>query len=168
MPGASPADRHPNRSGLSSSIEVIAMKHARGLSIVVGLGALCGIVACNKEQKAPADAGAQTALTLIGVDMGRHFDDDKKISDKTDIFAPNDTIYASVHTSGTANNGTVAGRWTFADGILLDEKTDSVTTKGDARSIFFIVKPGGFGTGKYTLHVLIDGREVRARDVTVK
>lgn len=144
------------------------MRHAHGLFIVVGLSALCGVIACSKEKGAPADSGALAALTLIDVEMGRHFDDDKKISDKTDEFAPTDTIYASVHTSGTANNGAVVGRWTFEDGTLLDEKTDSVTTKGDARSIFYIVKPGGFGTGKYTLRVLIEGREVRAKDVTVK
>ena len=144
------------------------MRHAHGLSIVVVLSAFCGVTACNKQQGAVADSTARTALSVIDVDMGRHFDVDKKITDKTDDFAPSDTIYASVHTSGTANNGAVVGRWTFEDGTILDEKTDSITTTGDARTIFFIVKPTGFGTGKYTLHVLIDGREVRTKDVTVK
>ena len=78
------------------------------------------------------------------------------------------TIYASVHTSGTATNGAVVGRWTFQDGTVVDEKTDTVTTNGDAHTAFFIVKPGGLSRGKYTLHLLIDGKEVRTKDVTVK
>jgi len=75
---------------------------------------------------------------------------------------------ASVHTSGVVTNAPLVGRWTFEDGTILDEKTDSITTTGDARTIFFIVKPSGFGTGKYSLHVLIDGKEVSTRDAAVK
>ena len=131
--------------------------------------------ACTKSQRATADSAAGavantvgTALSVIDVDMGRHIDADRKISDKTDDFVPTDTIYASVHTSGTATNGAVVGRWTFQDGTVVDEKTDTVTTNGDARTAFFIVKPGGLSRGKYTLHLLIDGKEVRTKDVTVK
>lgn len=144
------------------------MRHAHGLSVVLVIGAFCGATACNKEQRATAESAARTALSVIDVDMGRHVDIDKKIADKTDDFAPSDTIYASVHMSGSANNGAVVGRWTFADGTIVDEKTDSVTTNGDARTVFYIVKPGGFVKGKYTLHVLINGKEVRTKDVTVK
>jgi hypothetical protein len=105
---------------------------------------------------------------VIDVDMGRHVDAERKIGDKTDDFAPSDTIYASVHTSGTANNSAVIGRWTFQDGTVVDEKTDNVTTNGDARTVFYIAKPSGLPQGKYTLHVIIGGKEVRSKDVTVK
>jgi hypothetical protein len=72
-----------------------------------------------------------------------------------------------VHTSGTANDGAVIGRWTDQNGTLLDEKTDMVTTNGDARTVFFIAKPTGFTPGTYTLHVMIDGKEVRSKNATV-
>jgi hypothetical protein len=62
----------------------------------------------------------------------------------------------------------VIGRWTFQDGSVVDETTANVTTNGDAYTAFYIVKPGGFPKGKYTLHVTIDGKEVRTKDVTVK
>lgn len=110
----------------------------------------------------------RTALAVIDVDMGRHIDVERKISDKTDDFAPSDTIYASVHTSGTATNSPVVGRWTFQDGTMVDEKTDSVTTSGTARTVFFIAKSTGLPSGKYTLHVIVDGKEVSSKDVTVK
>jgi hypothetical protein len=91
-----------------------------------------------------------------------------KSTDKTDDFTPTDTIYASVHTSGTATNGAIVGRWMSQDGTVVDEKTETVSTNGDARTTFFIAKPSGLPKGKYTLHVLIDGKEVRSKDATVK
>ena len=144
------------------------MRHAHALPIILVLGAFVGVTACNKEQRATAEVAARTALAVIDVDMERHADADRKLRDKTDDFAPSDTIYASVHTSGTANNGAIVGRWTFEDGRIVDEKTGSVTTNGDARTAFYIVNPTGFAKGKYTLHVLIDGKEVRTKNVTVK
>jgi hypothetical protein len=132
-------------------------------------------VACTQSQRDRTDlaAGAvesnvRAALSVIDVDMGRKVDAERKISDKTDDFVPTDTIFASVHTTGTATSSPVEGRWTFQDGSVVDEKTDNVTTNGDARSVFFIAKPGGLARGKYTLHVLVDGKEVRTKDVDVK
>jgi hypothetical protein len=144
------------------------------LSAAVGVAAFCALGACNKAQRATADSAAgsvasetRAALSVIDVDMGRHIDTEQKISDKTDEFAATDTIYASVHTSGTANNGSVVGRWTAPDGSVVDEKTNTVTTQGDARTVFSLAKPG-LAKGKYTLHVIIDGKEVRTKDVEVK
>lgn len=130
--------------------------------------------ACEGPPRSTADSAAGaiasnvgTALAVLDVDMGRHVDAERKVSDKTDDFAPTDTVYASVHMSGTANNRAVVGRWTYGDAVV-DEKTDMVTTTGDARTVFYISRPGGLPAGKYTLHVLVDGKEVRAKDVTVK
>jgi hypothetical protein len=146
----------------------------RALAVLTS-GLLIGITACNKEQRANldsaagvAESAARTALSVIDIDMGRHIDAEKKISDKTDDFAPTDTIYASVHTSGTANSSPVIGRWTFQDATVVEEKTTNVTTNGDAYTAFFITKRAGFAKGKYTFHLIIDGKEVRTKDVTVK
>jgi hypothetical protein len=146
------------------------------MSLVVGLatGALVAS-ACNREQRSSIDSAAgsaseavRAALSVIDIDMGLHLDSAKKITDKTDTFAATDTIYASVHTSGTANNGAVVGRWTGPDGVVVSENTEHVTTNGDAYTAFHVAKPGGFPKGTYTLHVIIDGKEVRTKDVTVK
>lgn len=151
------------------------MTYSHRTLAVLTSGLLIGVTACSKEQRADIDSAAgsaeatvRTALSVIDIDMGRHIDMDKKISDKTDDFVPRDTIYASVHTSGTATSSPVIARWTFQDGSVVEEKTANVTTTGDAYTAFYIVKPGGFAKGKYTLHVLIDGKEVRTKDVTVK
>jgi predicted small secreted protein len=150
------------------------MKTYRSTPLVLALAAFAA-AACNKEQRADVDTAAgnvasavTSPLTVIDIDMGRHVDAEQKISDKTDDFAAKDTIYASVHTSGTASNGAVVARWTGPDGSVIDEKTNTVTTNGDARTSFFIAKPDGLAAGKYTVHILIDGKEVRTKDVTVK
>jgi hypothetical protein len=151
------------------------MRQAKMSSLAFAGAVVLGLSACNESQRDRADSAAgalaenvRTALSVIDVDMGRHIDADRTIVDKTETFTPTDTIYASVHTSGTATNGAVVGRWTFQNGTVVDEKTDTVTTNGDAHTAFFIMQPSGLPTGKYTLHVLIDGKEVRTKDVTVK
>jgi hypothetical protein len=148
----------------------------RGWSRPVAAGLLlAAAAACNESQRSTADSAAgavesniRAALSVIDVDLGRHVDSERKVTGKTDDFAPSDTVYASVHTSGTAISTPVVGRWTFQDGTVVDERTDSVTTGGDARTVFYIAKPGGLPRGRYTLHVLIDGKEVRSKDATVE
>ena len=118
---------------------------------------------------APATTPAPDAtIRVADIDMGRSIKADKSIDDKTDDFKPNDTIYASVQTNGVATNTPVTVRWTFQDGQVVDEKTETLTTTGDAKTEFHIMKPGGLPEGKYTVHVLVDGKEVRTKDVTVK
>jgi hypothetical protein len=142
---------------------------------VLACGLLASLTACNKTPRGNVDSAAgvaglptRGALSFIDVEMGRHVGDDRKVTDKTDDFAPTDTIFASVHTSGKATKEPLVGRWTFESGNTVAEEVDTVTTSGDAHSAFFIMKRGGLPKGKYTLHVLINGSEVRAKDATVK
>jgi hypothetical protein len=134
---------------------------------------LISVAACTSEQRDTVDSAAGTAedalrttLSVIDIDMGRHAGSDKKITDKTDDFAPTDTIFASVHMSGTSREGQVVGRWTFPDSSIVEQKADTVT-QGDAYLAFFVAKPGGLTKGKYTFRVFVDGQEVRSKDVTV-
>jgi hypothetical protein len=183
---AASKDRHGTRFAIKTLLiqpvrldflnrEVGSMRHSHCSPIIPIVLSLCVLGACNQEQKAKADSAAgaiaseaRAALSVIDVDVGRHIDAERKVSDKTDEFSASDTIYASVHTSGTAQNGAVVGRWTFQDGTVVDEKTANVTTSGDERTVFFIARPSGLTPGKYTLHVIVDGKEVRTKDVTVK
>jgi hypothetical protein len=142
-----------------------------GSLLIVGALAACGkkdTPAVDSTATAPATVPSPTAFSVMDIDMGRQLDAEKKIADKTDDFAPTDTIYASVHTTGTANNKAIAAKWTFQDGQTVDEHSTSVSPTGDAYTEFHIVKPSGWPKGKYTIHVMIDGAEVRTKDVTVK
>lgn len=155
---------------------IMYVRKAAALTVV-----LISIAACSSQQRDKMDSAAgkvdsvaeaaadavRTALSVIDVDMGRKAGLDKKITDKTDEFARSDTIFASVHTSGTAKVGAMVATWTFPDSSVVEQKTDT-PTEGDAYTAFFIAKPKGLAPGKYTFRVMIDGKEVRSKDVTVK
>jgi hypothetical protein len=142
-------------------------------------GAVLSVSACKKDNAAVNDtlssggavappATPAATVTVADVDIGKAVGADKKITDKTDEFAPKDQVYASVHTTGTAPSTSITARWTFENGSVVDERSENVAANGDAYTEFHIAKPTGFPKGKYTLHVLLDGREVQTKDFTVK
>lgn len=154
---------------------MIAMRYhlmtSAALIAALGFSAACAkkeAPAVDTSHPAAAPAPAPAAFAVADIDVGRHIGADKTISDKTDEFAPHDTIYASVHTTGAATNRSITGRWTFQDGQKVDERSESISPTGDAYTEFHIVKPSGWPKGKYTLHVLVDSAEVKSKDVTVK
>lgn len=112
-------------------------------------------------------APVSTAVHVADVALGKHIGADKKVTDATDTFAPKDSIYASVHTTGT-NSGKITAHWTFQDGQVVDDRSETISGKGDDYTEFHIAKPSGWPAGKYTLHVLVDGTEVQTKDFTVK
>ena len=135
---------------------------------------LISVTACNSPQRDKVDSAAgaaeeavRTTLSVVDIDMGRHAGPDKKITDKTDEFAPSDTIFASVHMSGTAKGEAITGTWTFPDASVVDQKAEAIT-QNDAYLAFFVAKPKGLAPGKYTFRLMVDGKEVRSKDVTVK
>jgi hypothetical protein len=153
------------------------MKHNRILPLV--LATLAIATACKKDDTAATDTAAPTSATptisgdsssmdVGDIDMGRHVDSAKKISDKTDDFSPTDTIFASVHTSGGSAPVQLTARWMFQDSTVVSEDSQTVQPGVDADTEFHIAKAGGWPKGKYTLHILADGKEVKTKEVTVK
>lgn len=142
--------------------------------IALLLLALVTAGACGKKEEPAtqtsggAIAPASTALQVTDVTLGRSVSGDKRIADQTDTFSPRDTIYASVHTAGTAQNTTLAARWTYQDGQVVTESNQAISPTGDAYTEFHIFKPSGWPAGKYTLHLLVNGQELRTKDLTVK
>jgi hypothetical protein len=111
---------------------------------------------------------ATRALEVADVTLGRHIGADRRVTDQAETFAPNDTIYASVRTTGT-QGGRVTARWSFENGQQVDERSETVAAAatGDTYTEFHISKPGGWPTGKYTLRILVNDREVQSKDFTI-
>ena len=143
--------------------------------------ALMLAVACSKKENQettaqgaggavvpPATTPQPAALQVADVKLGNKLDANKQVANATDSFAPRDTIFASVHTTGAAQNAQIVGRFTFQDGQVVDERTESISPTGDAYTEFHIAKPSGWPAGKYTLHVLLNGQEVQTKEFTVK
>lgn len=142
---------------------------------VAGVVSMLALGACSKAEDArPADSPAAATpvtseapkpLEIGDIDMGRHIGPDQKITDKTDDFAPGDTIYAAVDTKN-AGSGKLTARWTSEAGTTV--KTDSMTVSptADATTAFWMVAPAT--TGKYTVHILLNDIEAKTKEITVK
>jgi hypothetical protein len=145
---------------------------------------LATAVACTSTQEATMDSAAgsaetglstaaavtQSVLTVVNVDLGKHLQADKDVSDDTETFAKADTVYASVLTSGIepeAERSNIVGRWSFPDGTNVDQKAEGITA-GSNRIAFFLTRPSGLAAGKYTFRVMVDDREVRSKEFTVQ
>ena len=100
--------------------------------------------------------------------MGRSLNADKTINGNTDSFKPTDTIYASIATEGTAATATLKARWTYQDGQVVNESTQTIAPTGDARTEFHISKPDGWPTGKYKLEVFLNGSSAATKDLEVE
>lgn len=126
---------------------------------------LCtGLVACGKEDDTPAPAG----VTYEGAQLGTAVGGDKSITNPTNDFGPNDTIYVSIETAGTASSATLAARWTYEDGQEVDRSETSIAPTGPAHTEFHISKPDGWPEGEYQVEILLDGRSVETLDFEVE
>jgi hypothetical protein len=114
---------------------------------------------------AVADAAT---IEIAEVDLGKGVQADKTIRDETDDFAQRDTVYASVRTTGSGTGATITSRWTFQDGQVVDERTETISPTGDANTVFFIAQPGGLPKGNYTLTVLLNGTEAQKKEFEIK
>jgi len=122
--------------------------------------------ACT-ENPGATGTGTGVGVRVSQIDMGRSLTADKTINDNTDSFKPNDTIYASIVTEGTAATATLKALWTYQDGQVVNESTQTIAPTGTARTEFHISKPDGWPTGKYKLEVFLNGSSAATRDVRV-
>ena len=149
------------------------------------LGVAVALAACGKKEEAPppvvtpapAPAPVETAptpppapegVTFAGLTLGNAVGADQNVTTPMTAFAANDTIYASVTTKGAAANAAIVAKWTFGDGQLVDESSQSIAPTGGAVTTFHIAKPDGWPVGKYKIDVTIDGNPVASQEFEVK
>ena len=138
--------------------------------------AVVALSACKKDTSesagdvtpgAAATTPATSTVAVADIDVGRAISD-KRVSDKTDNFKGTDTVYTSVHTTGSASAATLMARWTFEDGQVVEESSQSIAPSGDAYTEFHISKPGGLPKGKYKVEVFLDNKSAGTKDFAVK
>lgn len=132
-------------------------------------------VACRREseepppaQTAPAPAPAARFVSVTRVDLGSALAADKSIAAKGETFKPNDTIYVSVVTEGSAPSATLAARWSYENGQLVDESSQSIAPTGLARTEFHISKPDGWPEGRYTVDISLNGVQAGSKTFEVR
>jgi hypothetical protein len=156
------------------------MKNRRQpLILAVSLAAMLALSACGKNHDSasavpdtqppavqpmtpalpvPAASSASVAkVSFDSVELGTTVDAGNKIVAAGTSFAPKDTIYASVETTGT---GTVAASWSYQDG--------QIHATGAATTAFMISKPSGLPAGNYKVQISLDGSPVASKAFVVR
>jgi hypothetical protein len=137
--------------------------HSRMLTalLLAALGA-----ACSRPGASPAPA-SETAVRVTDVDLGRSLGADKRVTDKTDSFKPNETVYVSVTTEGSAPTATLKARWTYEGGQLVQESSQTIAPTGAAVTEFHVAKPDGWPKGSYKVEVFLNGNSVETESFKV-
>ena len=142
-----------------------------------------GLAACKKDPPpapppppaapapAPAPAPASAPVAVTVAHLGSAIGADKKVTAASEAFAPKDTIYVSVETTGSGT-ATLKSRWTYIgkDGKSVPVKEDSmqIQATGPAVNEFHVSKPDGWPAGNYQVEVLLNDQVVQTRKYTVK
>jgi hypothetical protein len=103
-----------------------------------------------------AAATARTAARVASVELGSALDATRRVVGPKTAFAPTETIYASVATQGWEGPVTLTARWTYEDGQVVNESSQTAQA-GPSTTEFHIAKPGGWPAGTYQVEILADG-----------
>jgi uncharacterized protein YfaS (alpha-2-macroglobulin family) len=142
---------------------------------------LPGVWACGRDDDADVETrpGLETrpgveattdAVRVTDVNLGTALGADNRVAagSETDTFRPTDTVYASVATQGTGTGSTLTARWTYEDGQVVDETTQTISAAGPAVTQFHVSMPAGFPTGQYELELLLNGQSTERRSFTIQ
>lgn len=161
------------------------MKNSLATAVAAALLGALALAGCKKDEPAtppptasePATTPAATpapatAVNVTAVDLGNAVGGDQRVATPMTAFSPGDTIYASVATS-TADasapaRGTLAARWTYQDGQVVDELSQDYAFTGSGNTVFQISNPDGWPVGTYKIEVMLDGNVVQTRQFEVR
>ena len=105
-------------------------------------------------------------LQITAIQLGRSLNADHSVAEFTTVFAPQDTVYLSVLTTG-GGSGTIIVRWTFG-GKVVDEPKKRVANQDVAATEFKLQSAAGFPPGQYSAEIFLDGKSVGTRTFRVQ
>jgi hypothetical protein len=138
------------------------MSRHRLLAALAGMALCATLAACSKKEEPPpptpapiavAPTAAPAPFAVAAIDLGKAIGADKKVTESVTVFAPADTIYASVASTGVSPSVTLKARWTYEDGQVVNESSQAIAPTGPAVTEFHIAKPSGWPAGKYQVEI---------------
>jgi hypothetical protein len=100
--------------------------------------------------------------------IGKRIGENKLIIEPTFQFAPKDTVYTSVSTTGTPDRADLTAIWRFQTGQRVDSTTQSISPTGDENTEFHVVNPKGWPVGTYSVTIYANGDSVDSKAFVVK
>ena len=104
-------------------------------------------------------------LVVQTIQTGRSLNSDNSVGTHTTRFKPTDTMYVAVLTG--RGSGTIEARWSIGGRVINEAKKD-VSTIEPAATAFRFQTADGFRVGSYTVEILVDGKSVGTRNLTVE
>lgn len=119
-------------------------------------------------QPATATEAAAEPIAVAAVELGNAVGEDKKVTTPATEFAPGDTIYASVSTTGSSPHAVLQAIWTHEEGQAVNRSVQAIRTEGPATTSFHVSKEDGWPPGHYQVEILLNDQPVGTREFTVK
>jgi hypothetical protein len=114
-----------------------------------------------------APATPTAALKVVSLSLGKSVGADNRVPAEADTFAPLDTVYAAVGTSGASTGAKLAAHWSSVSRsgaeASIGEETKNVAPAGPAATEFHIAPPSGLKPGDYKVEILLDGQSVAVK-----
>lgn len=150
------------------------IQRTRLAAVSMALAAAFTALGCSAEGREQTAASGDIViervsdpLRIIEIEIGRAVGPDNRVTEPTEEFRPDDTIYASVVMLGTAESATLKAKWTHESGTLLDQTVRTVSPTGETVAEFHMVRPRGWEKGRYRVQILLDGVEVGEEEFRV-
>jgi hypothetical protein len=117
---------------------------------------------------APADTAVSKDLAVAAVMIGKRIGQGNLITEPTFQFAPKDTVYLSVSTTGKPESATLSTKWRFQTGEVLDSSSTTIQPKGEDVTEFHVTRPKDWKVGTYSVTLYADGDSVDSKAFVVK
>jgi len=151
-----------------------AQRFNRGARLLL-LGALI-VLGCKKPAPPPAQEtaaptpAAPTGVAVASIQLGSQIGADKSVTAPKSTFAPRDTIYAVVSTTGVATDASLEAIWTYVGtkDKQINQASQSISPTGPAQSEFHLSKATPWPEGKYRVAILLNGASAGTKDFEVK
>ena len=153
----------------------------RAAAIATTLLFSAAVAACNKKDQGTVvdttAVGTQTATVAVDttpikvsdIQVGKAIGSDKKVSNGTTTFAVRDTMYVAVITDGAAKDAKLTTKWTFNNGQVVKEESQTISpTGGENVTEFHATKASAWPKGNYKVEVSLNGVSAGTKDLEVK
>jgi hypothetical protein len=117
---------------------------------------------------APADTAVSQELKVAAVMIGKRIGPGNLITEPTFQFAPKDTVYISVSTTGKPESATLSTKWRFQTGEVLDSSGTTIKPEGEDVTEFHLSRPKDWKVGTYSVTIYADGDSLDTKAFVVK
>lgn len=116
----------------------------------------------------PADTAPSRELDVAAVMIGKRIGPNNLITEPTFQFAPGDTVYLSVSTTGVPDSATLSTKWRFQTGEVVDSSGKTIQPEGEDVTEFHVSSDKGWRAGTYSVTLYADGDSVDSKAYVVK